>query len=155
MQEYNTTRQQSIKTVDTKPHCVMDIFIASALGMIFIEVNLDDLLLGHVEKLKQAQEGVAAQLGNAAASVGGLSPSLQQQVVEAMQTHFPTAVQHMITAGHLAVQHRDKLAKIPQYLRLFGEGGMHMMSAGQIAACTTIAFIMVCHVVASYDNAAK
>lgn len=128
--------------MDNKLTCVMDNLNASAMGMIFIKVNLDDLLGGDLEKLSQAQEDIVGQLGNAAASIGGLSPGLQQQITEAMAARFPHAVHHMFTAGHFAMQHRDKLAKIPQYLRQFGSGGVQMLSAGQIAAGTTSALLL-------------
>ena len=133
----------------------MDIFNASAMGMIFHKVNLDDLLGGNSQKLSQAQEDIAGQLGSVVALIGGLSPALQQQMTEAMETRFPQAVGYMVSAGHLAMQHRDKLANIPQYLRQLGSGGVQILSAGQIAAGTTSAFITMCHVVASYDNAVK
>lgn len=133
----------------------MDIFNASAMGMIFHKVNLDDLLGGNSLKLSQAQEDIAGQLGSAAALTGGLSPGLQQQITTAMETRFPEAVRYMVSAGHLAMQHRDKLVNIPQYMRQFGSGGVQILSAGQIAAGTTSAFITMCHVVASYDNAVK
>lgn len=134
----------------------MDIFNASAMGMMFNKVNLDDLLGGASAKLSQAQEDIAEQLGNAAALAGGLSPGLQQQISESMRTRFPQAVHYMISAGQLAMQHRDKLAKIPQYVHQFGSNGVRIsLSAGQIAAGTTSAFITMCHVVASYDNAVK
>ena len=61
----------------------------------------------------------------------------------------------MLNAGTFGLQHRDKLANIPQYLRQFGQGGVHMLSAGQMAAGTTSAFITMCHVVSNYDNALK
>lgn len=133
----------------------MDIFNASAMGMIFTKVKLDDLLEGDLEKLSQAQKDVTGQLGNAAAFIGGLSPDLQRSITEAMEARFPKVVHYMISAGHLAMQHRDKLAKLPEYVRKFGSGGVQMLSAGQIAASTTSAFITMCHVVASYDNALK
>ena len=50
----------------------MDILNASAMGMMFNKVNLDDLLGGDLEKLSQAQEEIAGQLGNAAALIGSL-----------------------------------------------------------------------------------
>ena len=59
------------------------------------------------------------------------------------------------TLDFFAANHNQKPKQIWEFLAQFGSNAVHVGSAGQIASGTASAFITMCHVVASYDNAIK
>lgn len=133
----------------------MDIFNASAMGMLFTQVPFDKLLGGAVEQVEDVQYGIAEKLGSIIGTAGGFTPALQQMMTNTMSVRYPEAVKHLVQASNFLRSGNQTLAQLRQIGGKLGPHAIHVASASQIAASTTSAFITMCHVVASYDNAVK
>lgn len=133
----------------------MDLFNASAMGMLFTQVAFDKLLGGEVERVENVQHGIADKLGAVIGTAGGFTPALQQMMTNTMTVRYPEAVTHLVKAGNFLKHGNQTLAQLRQIGGKLGPHAIHVASASQIAASTTSAFVTMCHVVASYDNAVK
>lgn len=132
----------------------MDLFNASAMGMLFTQVPFDKLLGGDIEKVENVQHGIAEKLGAVIGTAGGFTPALQQMMTNTM-TVRQEAVDHLVKAGNFLKSGNQTLAQLQHVGGKLGPHAVHVASVSQIAASTTSAFVTMCHIVASYDNAVK
>lgn len=133
----------------------MNLFNASTLGMLFTEVSFNSLSGGDTQKVGQIQSEIAQRQGSMIAALGGIDPALQQAIADSFGDHVPEALRFLVNAGLFAANHNQKPKQIWEFLAQFGSNAVHVGNAGQIASGTASAFITMCHVVASYDNAIK
>ncbi len=133
----------------------MDIFNASTMGMMFTQVTFDKLLGGDVETVENVQCVIAEKLGGIIGTAGGFTPALQQMMTSTMTVKYPEAVQQLVKAGSFLKRGNQTLAQLRHMSGRLGPHAIHIASASQIGASTTSAFVTMCHIVASYDNAVK